>query len=389
MRRMISFTVLVWLMAAPGWAGQMIFFPDPNTEVTSVDGYADYTFDGSTWATIYNAAGNAADDTGASTLDILIQEDVANPGTLWQRFRRAFTLFDTSPLPDSVVVTSAVLSVFGATKTNTMNCSDAQAGWAVTSGTPTSNTAIVAGDYALSHFGSTRFVDADVVYSAFSTSAYNNMTLNASGRAAISTTGISKFGHRLTADLDNAVPAGITRGVSLFCRLEAKQADTAGTSSDPMLTVNYESAVPIPPMIMQWYVPSPVPISRLATGPTEGLTDYKIWYIARDDYGAITDVAVRIFEGHLITHPVQELDGTTRLETVYQRTHRLTAQQTSYLGPGFISDGAHEARHYTAQDFGVIATSRQLQDFLDAQIQHDPWRTPIHEQARKRTDAAQ
>jgi len=108
----------------------------------------------------------------------------------WQRLDRTIFLFDTSSLPESCTVTNAVLSLYGMSK---YKDGDFAVVPEVVSSNPTSNTELAAGDF--DSLGSTPFSDT-IAYTAFDTTDYNDYTLNASGIAAISKTGISKFGMR-------------------------------------------------------------------------------------------------------------------------------------------------------------------------------------------------
>lgn len=74
----------------------------------------------------------------------------------------------------------------------------------VVASTPASNNNIVNADY--SQLGTTK-LSTEVLISALTTGQYNEITLNATGIAAISKTGITKLGLRLDCDVDNIEPS--------------------------------------------------------------------------------------------------------------------------------------------------------------------------------------
>lgn len=190
------------------------FYPDPNVETTSVDGYFEIT--GAVWATIRGAtASDSVDDSGS-------------PGWFGSYFiagsyniRRVMTLFDTSSIPDTDTVSSATLSVYCEAKASP----DGPSAYVVSS-SPASNTGLVTGDY--DQFGTTSF--ASKAYSSFTTSAYNDFSLDANGIANITATGVSKFGLLDGRDFNNSAPTGNNY-------IQMSMADNAGTSQDPKLVV--------------------------------------------------------------------------------------------------------------------------------------------------------
>lgn len=100
-------------------------------------------------------------------------------------------------------------------------------------------------------------------------------------------------------------------------------------------------------------------------------TDYKFWYIKRDDNGLITEAAIRFYEGNY--------DG----EGKYIRTKRLeTFADLEHLAKAGVIKGITEktgkkAIFYTQSDFGQIKTDDELRLFLNKEITKDPVRVPI------------
>ena len=101
-------------------------------------------------------------------------------------------------------------------------------------------------------------------------------------------------------------------------------------------------------------------------------TDYKFWFIRRDDDGFIEEAAIRFYEGDYV------LEGGKQ---VYKRTKRLAPQDLKHLNKSFIGEAnGNPATLYTYQDFGRIKTDDELRSFLNKEIGKDKARTPIDEQ---------
>lgn len=218
------------------------FYPDANAESTSVDGSAVRSVgvgSGANWATFRAAAGTTFQDNAATGLDAFT---IADTGTdNWRFLGRGFFLFDTSALPDADTVTAATFSIFGST-VNGGKVDNFDLTLAMVDSTPASNTALAASDYG--NIGSTRQADSDIDITSWSDSAYNDWTLNATGRASISKTGVTKFGVRFGEDLDNTAPtwsSGVAAGVDWYL------ADQADTTNDPKLVVTHSEVVALTP----------------------------------------------------------------------------------------------------------------------------------------------
>ena len=201
------------------------FYPD-STETVSFDAYSDND-DGltqHTWAEIGSTTYTAR--VLVDQIDIAFIGCTAR-GTGFSTRIRSFFLFDTSALPDTDTISSASFSVYGTAKSDVGSKNPTIILYATT---PSSNTAPVSADYL--QFGSTDLSDS-IAYAAFSTTAYNDLTLNATGIAAISKTGVSKFG------LDWANPANTTNDAS---SVSGYYADQTGTANDPKLVVVHSAA---------------------------------------------------------------------------------------------------------------------------------------------------
>ena len=206
-------------------------YPDPDPETTTVDGIVYRNGDTADWSVIRgNTIGTAAVDTTAT--DAFYQVEATATTNKWNNITRSFFLFDTSALTASATISAATLSLIGSSSSNSLSATAAQTAIHIVASTPASNTALVTEDYdqtGATSFGSFAFAD-------FSTSAYNDITLDANGIANISKTAVSKFGAKAGADVNNSEP---TWGSTQDIRISGKFADTAVTTSEPKLTVTY------------------------------------------------------------------------------------------------------------------------------------------------------
>lgn len=209
------------------------FFPDPNVETTSFDGYVGNT--NVAYATGQAAAsGTFNSDNGAN--DILVQH--INGGSDFT-IVRAITLFDTSSLGASASISAATLSLYGFAA----NCGIENDAVRITVSAPASNTAIANGDYDKTKFTSTAQA-SDLNCSSITLSAYNDFVLNATGLSNIAKTGVTKFGVRSVDDINVSSPLGIVN------TMQFAAAETAGTTSDPKLVVTYTTGGGARPIII-------------------------------------------------------------------------------------------------------------------------------------------
>lgn len=197
---------------------QKTFYPDANPESTSFDGSC-LSAANATWSTVRSASASEFASSSSATFSV---EAYLSGGVY--RINRAFLLFDTSPIRNGAQISSATLSIYK-NDTAIQNADTSSA--CLVASTPASDTDLVVGDY--DQVGTTRLA-TDIAYSTISTGAYFTFTLNATGIAAISKTGITKFGVRDKRDLDNSAPTGSN---SITC----VSADSA--TNKPYLTVNY------------------------------------------------------------------------------------------------------------------------------------------------------
>lgn len=210
------------------------FYPDADAENTCVDGRAwHYVEAGAIWGDIRDGAGNGSNDSEVKNSIAITCDD---EDSKYRQIVRGIYLFDTSGLPNSILVTATVLSIYGASKFN-------DAGWSpvlnIYASTPDSNIAIINGDFT--QVGTTAFATG-IAYAALDVADYNDFTFNATGRAAVSKTSISKFGTRESDyDVADSAPAW---GDVKYWLFESYFADQGNTTNDPKLVVTY-SMLPV------------------------------------------------------------------------------------------------------------------------------------------------
>lgn len=196
--------------------------PAAGTAGTTFDGDDFNHTNGPTYASCHNNAFDSSRDASSATF-VVCANSYLGAGPQFSIDRGCFW-FDTSAIGATSIISAAVFSIFGAGTTNNADTDSVSiVGF-------TGTVVGFNGDQRdFSRFDSTKFA-TDMLFSAWSTSAYNDFTLNASGIANISKTSISKFGVRTAKDLSTTQPGG--------------QNDVTGTYADngsnkPKLVVTY------------------------------------------------------------------------------------------------------------------------------------------------------
>jgi len=206
-------------------------YPDPDPETTTVDGSV-LNGGSSTWATVH---GGTSGSDGAYPSGGLGYIYAGKEGGGTFQIGRFFHLYDTASLPDDATIQSATVSLDMTTLGNGDNDGD---DWVnIVPSTPASNTNLVVGDFdqcgAISD--PTEYATR-IDITGMTANVYTVWTLNATGLSNISLTGITKFGAREGHDAINSAYAGSSGTLN---QAYPKTADTAGTSSDPKLVVEY------------------------------------------------------------------------------------------------------------------------------------------------------
>ena len=185
------------------------------------------------FATMRGGAGTGHDNTSAQA-DIVFLRDGGNTDT-YNFLVRGYFLFPTSGLiPANATISSVTLTCTGYAVTNALGGSAE-----IVSAIPTSDSSLVNGDYALSHFGSTKLATG-INFTSLNAAGTSTFTFNASGislvQTAVTAQDLVRIGMMSNFDVDNSAPAYVsTNSSSGWSIYQVPQAD----SSIPKLTITY------------------------------------------------------------------------------------------------------------------------------------------------------
>lgn len=182
-----------------------------------------------TFSTIRAGAGTGTADSDASAAFARLEASATTDQ--YGGLVRSILCFDTSSLGDTATISAAVFSLKGSAKNNALGATSID----IVASTPASTSSLTNSDYG--QLGTTVF--ASIAYASYSTSAYNDFTLDANGRANIdkTTSNNTKFGGRVAWDTSNSF--GGTWASSARSGFDGNYADATGTSTDPKLVVTY------------------------------------------------------------------------------------------------------------------------------------------------------
>lgn len=206
------------------------FTPDADPEVASMDFWTQRSVANQTWSGLSTGNGNGASASNTSGYIRMRSDTTTNRYNL---LNRANFFFDTSSL--SGLVTDATLKfyIFSYSNPNPPNWSSSINIYGSTSTNVTAPT--------VSDFQAVQSTPLATAISAGSlnTSGYNTFTLNTSGKAAVNTSGLSRFVSILsTYDLDVATPTWASNVTHFYRNYYSEQ----GSSFSPELEV---TTVPI------------------------------------------------------------------------------------------------------------------------------------------------
>lgn len=186
-----------------------------------------------TFATIWSSAGNSKNS--ASGLISLTASSTSNQYSGADRFP---CLFNTSALTALATISAAVFSIKPSARNDGLSgAASANSAAVLCASSPAVNYALANADFNVASWGSTEFGRTQK-QSLLTDDVYDDVSLNASGLAAISKTSITKFGLRYGWDFDNTT-TGLTWASTGEQSMSFRTADTAGTSSDPKLVITY------------------------------------------------------------------------------------------------------------------------------------------------------
>lgn len=202
------------------------FYPDPNVETTTVDGWVDRG-NRSTWTDSRDTADGVGTNDSAVTIYCNAERETSSIYSVF----RDFLLFDTAIIGSGSTISSATLDI------NTTDVGGSTGGTVfacLIQTSPASNTSLAIGDYdALTvnspSEGATRITPNG-------STGVKTFTLNATGQGWISKTGITKLGIRESYDVDNTTPSSIGRRYWGY-----DSADQTSTT-DPKLVVVHTAA---------------------------------------------------------------------------------------------------------------------------------------------------
>jgi len=207
------------------------YYPDAHPETSSVDGACRNGDAGNplTWDTLHDAtSGDEAQDEAADGAFIYYSSHA--DADKWKYMRRGFFLFDTSALPDDALILVATLSIYG----GAVDTSPWNALVKIYASSPANNDDLILDDFDA--VGTTPFCDTGISAGSWSIAGYNDFSLNASGIAAISKTGVSKFSARdANWDVPDIEPTWSDPAVSY---IECYYAER-GNGFKPKLVVTY------------------------------------------------------------------------------------------------------------------------------------------------------
>jgi len=209
------------------------FYPDADTEATSVDGYVrENPAGGAAFATLIAGSGSTADDSGTGPTLRLFSKGTSS---IYGPLDRVITLFDTSSIGSSSTINSGTLSIYFQSKSDNFT-STADPDACLVSSSPASNTALAASDFATV---TSTAQATSIAYASITASAYNNFTLNATGLASISKSGVSKYGIKIGFDYLATSPTWQSAKSSGFV---VSSSENSGTTQDPKLVVDFTAS---------------------------------------------------------------------------------------------------------------------------------------------------
>lgn len=108
-------------------------------------------------------------------------------------------------------------------------------------------------------------------------------------------------------------------------------------------------------------------------------TDYKIWYVRRDDDVHIDEVAVKFYEGEITTEVGYDENYQLVNKTQYRRTGKLKKKDLAHFQgkqTKFDAKGG-ETILFTKDDFGIISTDDEIKVFLNNELVKDTSREAV------------
>lgn len=205
-----------------------------DSTVSPCDGQMSYNSTGLTFGSIRTATGTAANASAGSPITAL-SADTTGQTDKYVQLARGIINFNTSALTSGATITNVVFSGWFIQKTNALGSPD----FHIAGATPATTDDVVTGDYLqvqTTSFGNVTYANVDA-----SNTAYTDITLNASGLAAINKTGVTSFSRQLSWDILNST-TGLTWGADLDSRFAMRDADFGPATHSPKLVVTYSTS---------------------------------------------------------------------------------------------------------------------------------------------------
>lgn len=220
-------------------ATESTFHPDPHPETSTWDGLVRRTGVDETWTNLVGGNGtNFLDEPDALVTPRILASTTTDQ---YSESSRPITLFDTSAIDDTDTIDAVIISAdLDSSQTLLNDGSSLESTCHIVAAVTASNTGGTDTDFE--NMLGTSFGESSTQDSL--AAGYEDITLDANGRANINKTGISKFGWRYGWDI-NDVLTGIVWGSTNANRLNMLFAEQTGTTSDPKLVVTHSAAAGI------------------------------------------------------------------------------------------------------------------------------------------------
>jgi hypothetical protein len=186
-----------------------------------------------TYSQLRGTASNYNDKTG-TTSRVYIYANATGSGK-WQTLMRGYIEFNTSALPDDATINSAIVGLYG---TGTTTHYAGYPLYGITRFNPATNGTVANGDFLTT--SDDYLSDTKINNSEWSTTSYNNFTLNAAGLANVSKTGWTNYAWRDSWDVLNDT-TGLTWDGSTTVLAYIRTAEA--TTNKPFIEVTYTTTV--------------------------------------------------------------------------------------------------------------------------------------------------
>jgi hypothetical protein len=215
------------------------YYPDPDTETTTVDGKTGREGPNDVSWSVMRAGSTAQgtigadDDNTLDTFGYLYFRNTQWDSTNYYRMSRSYELFDTSDVVSPSYSAATISREYTDSGSSDSHSSSIFIDWTVCA--PASNTAIVVGDHAIANWTNTSLARSTTDVASESYGSYNSLDFNAAGLTYLNSVGggIVKLGSRWSFDTDNSDSANQQGGAGI----NYYAADQTGTSQDPKLFV--------------------------------------------------------------------------------------------------------------------------------------------------------